>query len=1507
MAVRTAFENSNDIGVFSRLTNSYCLVAIGGSENFYSVFESELADVIPVIHTSIAGTRIVGRLTVGNKRGLLVPNSTSDQELQHLRNSLPDAVRIQRIEERLSALGNVVACNDYVALVHPDIDRDTEEIIADVLGVEVFRQTVAENVLVGSFCTFSNQGGLVHPKTSIQDQDELSSLLQIPLVAGTVNRGSDVIGGGLVVNDWCAFAGLDTTSTEISVIESIFKLQNAQPTSLVGGMREQLIDSTSSVIDLTFIFQADQSLTLEREKVIKTLELQREQLELEKNRAANQFAVEQQRLTLERERLQFEQKKWQDESELRRIALEQQVIPAVTVSPTSQFSTKAVASVAKMITQSEEEPSALPGDPPVPQSIDRQPIIARPVSSIKGKKVFISYCWANSRLQQQIEINAKNGDLQELHKAGSWDPRKHTFDAIRQCGYEPWLDIKYLGVGKHLTEELAAAMVEEVAIAIVHVSDEYARSSNCKKEFTFAEKQNVRIIPVIVGRQEENSKAGSSVKAKGEKSWKTSWLGFSVADKLWIDARNPREFDIKTEELKNAIKMGMEEWAKSNTTAVIEEESEAATLQHTTLDEALKAGDDVTALKLLHDAIQEKNTDAFDSKSILELAIRNCTLVTLKEIISGGLNIDWSSPYLLITAIESKSLEKLELLIESGANVNATEFNDRTALHIAADLPRTEPDSFQASPLVLAATLGNIEVIKLFSTLVDANDLFTQNRDNLLHTACKNGQLNVVKFLLSAQSPIQFSLLEANENNETPTLLAVKGDYLEIVQFIAEFDKSSMKAFGKDSGNLVLIAAQNERGKVLNYLLESGTDFDLGAVDGNGNTCLEYAIRAKNVEAVRKILALAPLNIERIDVYLIMALASSLDMLKYLLEETAIHINLNTKGDQGRTVFLEASARGNVEVLQYLALRDSSLLKAVTDFGQSAVQLAVLSDSLDAVKFLVEQNYYKFDLLAEDEDGSTVMSEALNNLEMVKYLYQSEPALLNVRSRAQNLLPMKSVQEYNEENVEVLTFLLEHSEFDLHVTDDGLNIIAYAFERYNFKLASILIEKDVTLLDFVGDGSISILEYFIQNSSNVEYLQYLLSKKEFDLSEINAVGQTIPSSALNEGEEIIDFLVKKNPSYLYETLDYEITYLEYSILQNYSEAYEYFSKLTHYAFTKSRGSLLSALCCAVYAEDDELVADLTKKDKKIKAEIDYLLDSDENLTPKYATLKALIHTAKELKFKHLSTLLSLAYCIFQDDLDVLQLLYENFKLEYEPALEYNGFTLIGCLLHRMVIYSSYEDDESDYLMEDSEMEDEYQNIMNRNLEEEVKTKNTEFKNAFQYVLSLNAGYQIAKKCGNYSCLYQLIGEYDVADDMRIRLANKLLSSGADVNSKLSNEAIRPEREGFTPLLRACQKKLKGSIDFLLELDSTVATVDFTVKDVTESTALHYLAERNDVNLLNDQMQSYVSKLVERGVAINAINAKGKTAYDIAIELGDKRMAAEILKCGGLPASKVNAI
>lgn len=187
----------------------------------------------------------MGRLTAGNKKGLLVPSTTTDQELQLIRNSLKDNIAVRRIEDKLSALGNCIACNDHVALVHPDIDQETEEIIADVLDVEVFRQSIAKNVLVGSYCCLTNQGALVHPRTTVEEQKELSALLQVPVTAGTVNRGSEVIGGGLVCNDWAAFCGLDTTSTEIAVIESIFNLQDLDRASIVKEMRSSLIDTLS--------------------------------------------------------------------------------------------------------------------------------------------------------------------------------------------------------------------------------------------------------------------------------------------------------------------------------------------------------------------------------------------------------------------------------------------------------------------------------------------------------------------------------------------------------------------------------------------------------------------------------------------------------------------------------------------------------------------------------------------------------------------------------------------------------------------------------------------------------------------------------------------------------------------------------------------------------------------------------------------------------------------------------------------------------------------------------------------------------------------------------------------------------------------------------------------------------------------------------------------------------------------------------------------------------------
>ena len=219
MANRASFENSNEVGCFSLLTNSYCLVAEGGSENFYSVYERELGGKIPVIHVSIANSKMIGRMATGNKNGLLVPNDTTEMEMQALAKHLPPSVKVRKIQDKYSALGNVIVCNDHVALLHPELDVESEEIIKEVLGVETYRTTIAGNALVGSFCRISNHGGLIHPMCGVAELDELSTLLQVPVCACTVNRGSDVVAAGMVANDSSAFVGTETTAAELSVID----------------------------------------------------------------------------------------------------------------------------------------------------------------------------------------------------------------------------------------------------------------------------------------------------------------------------------------------------------------------------------------------------------------------------------------------------------------------------------------------------------------------------------------------------------------------------------------------------------------------------------------------------------------------------------------------------------------------------------------------------------------------------------------------------------------------------------------------------------------------------------------------------------------------------------------------------------------------------------------------------------------------------------------------------------------------------------------------------------------------------------------------------------------------------------------------------------------------------------------------------------------------------------------------------------------------------------------
>ncbi|KAH0792299.1 Eukaryotic translation initiation factor 6 [Histomonas meleagridis] len=227
MVSRCRFQSSSEVGAYARITNSYAILPSTNTDNFFQSFESILSDKIPIIHSSIAGTPIVGRLVVGNKNGLIVPLTTTTIEIDSIRANLPESIEIAKIEERFSALGNVISCNDHFALVHPELDEDTLETLERVLGVEVIKTKIAEESLVGSYSVMTNKGCIVTPKATPEEIESLSKMLDITVEAATVNRGIQYISAGVCVNDFALFCGYDCTALEIANLTRIFKIDDS--------------------------------------------------------------------------------------------------------------------------------------------------------------------------------------------------------------------------------------------------------------------------------------------------------------------------------------------------------------------------------------------------------------------------------------------------------------------------------------------------------------------------------------------------------------------------------------------------------------------------------------------------------------------------------------------------------------------------------------------------------------------------------------------------------------------------------------------------------------------------------------------------------------------------------------------------------------------------------------------------------------------------------------------------------------------------------------------------------------------------------------------------------------------------------------------------------------------------------------------------------------------------------------------------------------------------------
>jgi translation initiation factor 6 len=211
---------SPNIGIFMKTNDRYLIVPKGLAQTKTDKI-SNMLQVSPVF-ASVAGSRLLGPLIVMNNKGLLISRLAEDEELRELRERT--GMRVERLESRYTAAGNLVVANDKYALASPVLEQKAIQQIRDVLDTEVSRLSVGKYNQIGAFIVATNSGAATHPSLSEHETERISKLLGVEASPTSVNGGVPYVASGIVANSKNAVVGSLTTGPELVFITRALKV-----------------------------------------------------------------------------------------------------------------------------------------------------------------------------------------------------------------------------------------------------------------------------------------------------------------------------------------------------------------------------------------------------------------------------------------------------------------------------------------------------------------------------------------------------------------------------------------------------------------------------------------------------------------------------------------------------------------------------------------------------------------------------------------------------------------------------------------------------------------------------------------------------------------------------------------------------------------------------------------------------------------------------------------------------------------------------------------------------------------------------------------------------------------------------------------------------------------------------------------------------------------------------------------------------------------------------------
>jgi len=208
---RLDFLGTPNLGVFSFANDNLVLVRHGLPRKIPRIIEDTLK--ASMIEANIGQSPLIGVLAAGNSSGIILPHYVMDSEILHIKKNTN--INVEIVPSRLTCFGNIVLCNDYGAIFHPELEPQAVKVIEDTLGVEGHEGRIGLSPLVGSMAVATNKGVLVAPHVIEEELQQIKEILKVPVNIGTTNRGVYYVRAGLLANSHGAIAGFETTGPEL--------------------------------------------------------------------------------------------------------------------------------------------------------------------------------------------------------------------------------------------------------------------------------------------------------------------------------------------------------------------------------------------------------------------------------------------------------------------------------------------------------------------------------------------------------------------------------------------------------------------------------------------------------------------------------------------------------------------------------------------------------------------------------------------------------------------------------------------------------------------------------------------------------------------------------------------------------------------------------------------------------------------------------------------------------------------------------------------------------------------------------------------------------------------------------------------------------------------------------------------------------------------------------------------------------------------------------------------